>query len=74
MSISPLCEGVPAGRVTSIASTRLVRRVRVTEDAGEFVDKDSREFDRGAAAVSAVAQGTAESSRDVSDPTSGAGT
>jgi len=40
----------------------------------EFVNRDARESDRRTAAVLAAAHSVAESSRDVSDPTSGTGT
>lgn len=40
----------------------------------KFADQESRKLDRTAAAVFADAHSAAESSRDVSDPTSGPGT
>ena len=45
--------------------------VRVTEYAAEVANREQRGFDRIAAAVFAAAPRVAESSRDVSDPTSG---
>jgi hypothetical protein len=57
--------------VNSIAQASGARRVGVTEYAADVCGGDPRGFDGSAAAVSADAHNGAESSRDVSDPTSG---
>ena len=56
--------------VSSIVPGPGERDVRVTEYAAEVADREQRGFDRIAAAVFADALRVAESSRDVSDPTS----
>jgi hypothetical protein len=72
---SPPCAGeYRCARRTARADTLGAPRARNRNTLREFAVTDCGDFVHSAAAVSADAHGAAESSRDVSDPTSGLGT